>query len=235
MDQDRRFYVYVHRRKTDGSIFYVGKGSAYRMSDVKNRNRHWHNVARKHGFHPSKIFENLTEQCAYSIEKIIITCMPNLANYATGGQINSGYKWSDAARKRASVQRSGVKRKPLSKAHRDSLSAAKIGRPMSRSAIEKMIATKTGRKQIPEHAAKSRFASLKAIEKTSKSVTCLNDNMKFKSISEASRYYQMSVSSISQICNGKKQSVRGYVFCFDDEDLPMFAVEATVGMRRFAA
>lgn len=32
---NNRFYVYVHRRKTDNSIFYVGKGTGYRYKRTK--------------------------------------------------------------------------------------------------------------------------------------------------------------------------------------------------------
>src|SRR5574340_1057673 len=44
-----QFYTYVHLRKTDGKVFYVGKGQGSRAFFMHNRNAHWGRVVAKHG------------------------------------------------------------------------------------------------------------------------------------------------------------------------------------------
>lgn len=48
--EDNRFYIYCHRKKTDGKYFYVGKGCKYKYSDTNGRNQYWHNIVNKHGW-----------------------------------------------------------------------------------------------------------------------------------------------------------------------------------------
>lgn len=89
--QDRRFYVYVHRRKTDGSIFYVGKGSGKRCVEKQGRNIYWHRVATKYGWYCEKPYQNLTEPCAHSIEMMLINSIgrKSLCNLSDGGEGSS--------------------------------------------------------------------------------------------------------------------------------------------------
>lgn len=47
MGQD--FYVYEHRRKDSGMVFYVGKGCGQRAKNLHNRGRYWNNVAKAAG------------------------------------------------------------------------------------------------------------------------------------------------------------------------------------------
>lgn len=87
MSEEKPFYVYVHRRATDGRVFYVGKGSARRLHH-KGRNPHWHNIVNKHGFtaHIVMRFEN--ETCAFSFERALIDFYgkSNLCNLSDGGE-----------------------------------------------------------------------------------------------------------------------------------------------------
>lgn len=43
------YYVYEHRRKDNGAVFYVGKGKGSRSSNGHNRGRYWNNVCNKAG------------------------------------------------------------------------------------------------------------------------------------------------------------------------------------------
>ena len=43
------YYLYVHRKATDGSIFYVGKGKGDRWRSTNRTNKHWQNTATKYG------------------------------------------------------------------------------------------------------------------------------------------------------------------------------------------
>lgn len=99
-----KFYVYIHRRNTDGLPFYVGKGSGKRAWQVKgkSRNQYWHRVAAKHGFSVEIVFDNLTEEEAFDCEINTIIELNYfgypLTNLSSGGEGNSGLKFSDKQR-----------------------------------------------------------------------------------------------------------------------------------------
>ncbi len=66
------FYLYVHRKETDNSIFYVGKGQGDRAWATRKRNPHWHNVAKKHGLVVEVVLDGLTESQAFKLEVELI-------------------------------------------------------------------------------------------------------------------------------------------------------------------
>lgn len=94
-----RYYVYLHRKKTDGTIFYVGKGSGFRAWTKAGRNPHWNNVANKYGFAVEILFDCLLEEEAHLVEIDVIKELRyfgyNLVNMSDGGEGYSGYKWTD--------------------------------------------------------------------------------------------------------------------------------------------
>jgi len=102
MAKEREYYVYVHRRASDGGLFYVGKGKDRRAWDTHSRNRQWKFIARKHGFTPSIIRDQLPEHCALTLERIVISAnrSAGLANFTDGGGGISGWKHSDEAKRR---------------------------------------------------------------------------------------------------------------------------------------
>lgn len=130
------YYVYIHRRKTDGSIFYVGKGYGQRAYVTGNgRNRHWHNINNKHGrtVHIVRSFRN--EFCALTYEIILIGILgkENLANKSDGGRYNSGWKQSEKWKENASKRQKGSGNanygKLMKQEQRDKIAASLKGRP----------------------------------------------------------------------------------------------------------
>lgn len=96
------FYVYLHKRPTDGSPFYVGKGKGNRAWVSKSRNQHWRNVVNKHGsFVVEIIKENLTEQEAFDFEAETIKSIgiENLTNQTLGGISTTGMVHSEETRR----------------------------------------------------------------------------------------------------------------------------------------
>lgn len=83
---EKRFYVYVHRRLADGSIFYIGKGHGSRMTSLSGRNHEWREVA-KLGWYGEKTASFQSEKCALSIEAAMIRFIgkQNLCNRSNGG------------------------------------------------------------------------------------------------------------------------------------------------------
>lgn len=50
MYENLKYCVYIHRRKTDNSIFYIGSGREYRAQSPSGRTSIWKNEADTHGF-----------------------------------------------------------------------------------------------------------------------------------------------------------------------------------------
>lgn len=134
------FYVYHYLRSSDGTPFYVGKGSGSRAFE-----KHFGRRA------PSRdrivfIAKNLTEQAAFDLEILEIKRLGRkdlgtgiLRNLTDGGEGPSGMVLSEESRGKMSASRTG---KALSVEHRANISAAKIGKPVSDEARAKMSAAK---------------------------------------------------------------------------------------------
>lgn len=87
------FYVYLHRRKTDNSVFYIGKGKCARAwRGINHRSDHWVNIAKKNGVIVEIYISNISEVCAFTLEKVLISIygVGNLCNISLGGDGVSG-------------------------------------------------------------------------------------------------------------------------------------------------
>ena len=82
-------YVYVHRRKTDGSVFYVGKGTGNRAWSASKRNKHWVSVTSKHGCDVQILQDGLQSWYAYEVEVEVLSRLledgVKLTNKTDGG------------------------------------------------------------------------------------------------------------------------------------------------------
>ncbi len=89
-----RFYTYIHRRASDGLIFYVGKGVKNRSHSTQHRNKHWHNTVAKHGVVIEVVAYWFTEEAAFDHEKSLISeyrkLNQPLCNMTDGGEGSSG-------------------------------------------------------------------------------------------------------------------------------------------------
>jgi predicted GIY-YIG superfamily endonuclease len=96
--------VYLHRRKLDNKVFYVGIGNKKRPYDFSNRNNFWNNYVKKYGKPFVEIYKNnLTKEDACKIEIDLIKkygrrCngSGHLVNLSIGGEI--GFKGSNDKR-----------------------------------------------------------------------------------------------------------------------------------------
>jgi hypothetical protein len=80
MSEDKNiYYVYVHRKLSDNSIFYVGKGCNNRHKDSWGRNINWWKIViNEGGFQPCVLEENLDEESAYLKEMSLIKKLEEL-------------------------------------------------------------------------------------------------------------------------------------------------------------
>ena len=89
--------LYIHTRKSDGGIFYVGIGDEDRPYKKQGRNSHWYNVVNKYDYDITILKTNMSwgEACELEIKMITfygrkdlgLGCLVNMTN---GGQGNKG-------------------------------------------------------------------------------------------------------------------------------------------------
>lgn len=130
------FYVYVHKRASDGTVFYVGKGHGKRARSSTGRSAYWKRIVAKHGCIVEIVASGLLEWYANELERDLICSIgrENLCNLTDGGEGTAG-----------------LKRKPLPEVSRLKISAALKGRksPRSKEHQAKLSATLRGRKTGP--------------------------------------------------------------------------------------
>lgn len=92
------FYVYIHRKKSNNEIFYVGKGRKKRAYGIHGRSSHWNNIVNKYGRIVEILKDNLTETEAFNLEMQTIKEYKNkninLCNKTDGGEGMTGFKHS---------------------------------------------------------------------------------------------------------------------------------------------
>jgi hypothetical protein len=92
--------LYLHRKKSDDTIFYVGIGNKKRAKSKRDRNVFWENTVKKYGYYYEIVEENLTWEEACHLEKKLIReigrrdlGLGTLVNLTDGGEGNSN--WND--------------------------------------------------------------------------------------------------------------------------------------------
>lgn len=156
--QSNDFYVYEHIRLDTGAVFYVGKGSRYRVRVTQHRNPHWKAVANKRGWEPRIVFRTEDEELAFLVEEELIRRRrmdgAPLTNMTDGGEGMSGYVFPPSVAKARGERRRGIPNPkaaaalrgvPKSAEHRAKLAASRSGSRASEDARMKMSATRKGR------------------------------------------------------------------------------------------
>lgn len=89
-------YVYIHKRMSDGTVFYVGRGKGRRAWLFSNRSLHWKRVAIKNGVYVEIIKSDIDISCSKTLEIITIALYMNngcrIVNISDGGEGRSGVK-----------------------------------------------------------------------------------------------------------------------------------------------
>lgn len=157
---ENTFYVYLHRRKTDNKVFYVGKGKGKRAYSKHGRSDWWKRTVEKHGFVVEVVFSALSEEDAFQCEKDTILEFRYfdhpLVNLTDGGEGMSGHKPSaETIAKRAESLR-GKKRTPEQCKR---ISESITGRKLSSSVVEGMVRRRTGVKRPPDSIRKTAEAN----------------------------------------------------------------------------
>lgn len=233
---DNEHYVYVHRRMTDGVVFYVGKGRGRRAWSSSGRNNWWKNVAAKHGFGVKIAKAEMPEPCALSFERCLIAAIgrDNLTNLVDGGGGITGWKHSDEAKAKIGRHWKGREFTPkmrealaeynknriISDAHRANISAAKKGKktgPKSAETRAKISAAHMGMKHSEE--------TRRKMSASSPRLRGVNSNSHDKTVREffhpehgtvvctqleLRERFGLSSSCLSAVIHGKQKSVKGW-------------------------
>lgn len=208
MSDEKKFYVYVHRRATDGTIFYVGKGSRKRLTDAKFRNAHWHHIANKHGWTAEIICRFDNEVCAFSFEKSFIMFIgrQNLCNMTDGGEGMSGHKPTPETLAHLSRVRTG---KTLTDAHRKNISLGGKGLSKPNSFKEKISQAKSG--------GKHHFWGISGADNPTthrEKYTFLHNELGKEFLTKQEFYtkYTLNRSKVSALVNGSRKLHKGWSY-----------------------
>lgn len=133
------YYVYMHRRASDGLPFYIGKGRGYRSRDKHGRNIHWKRVVAKHGYTIEILHSNLNEDESKLLEVMEINNKRSLGypmtNINNGGDGNHGWIPSEETKRKIGMGNAG---KVISEETREKMREAQLGRKHSEETKEKM-------------------------------------------------------------------------------------------------
>lgn len=202
MQTDRRFYVYVHRKLSNGQPFYVGKGTGFRHNATAGRNKQWLDIARESMWRSDIIYQDLPEACSLCIEKILIYASPiKLANLSTGGGRGP----------------TGVKHTEETKAK---WRAAKIGRKQSPEHAAKSRIAGLGKKRSQ--------SAVDAIRKRKSRPVISSQGEIFPSVAEAVRLLSLrlgvrcSQGNISMAASGFRRNAHGLSWSYDTSKTPPY-------------
>lgn len=216
-----KFYVYVHRRADDNTIFYVGKGSGDRAWHKRGRSNWWRNVVNKHGHIVEIVIDFMDEDVAFDLEKDLTEYYEgHLVNLAIGGGGSPGYKLTDdekvkiSIRSKALWQTEEYRKHFIGKKHTEEhrrLNSEGMKRAWSDEVIRSKIlknlrAVMYVKWQDPEH----REKMTKVVKGKPAKPVRRSDGVVFKSASAAAEHMGKRVQSISRAALGQRAKAHGY-------------------------
>lgn len=207
-------YVYIHRRKTDGLVFYVGKGSGpYRLCQKTGRSRYWKSVAEKHGWTYERIAEGLSDQEALHLECATIAEMRSLGmpltNMTNGGEGTRGYVQTEDHKKKISIAKIG-------RGHTEETKAKMRGRVVSEETRAKLSVLCSGFSHTEEARAKISAAQMGEKHHLYDATVWLFQHpehgiVKFTQHAMAA-HYALNRSQLCAIIKGRAKSCGGWKF-----------------------
>jgi group I intron endonuclease len=209
------YYTYIHTRKDNNKVFYVGKGKGKRAFTKEYRNKHWHNVVNKAGYTVDICAYWETEKEALEHEKFLIQCfksLTTLVNKTDGGDGISGYRHSEESKKRMSEIRKGKS------------AYWNIGRTPPEATRLKMSKAQTGKKHT--EATKKKMSVAQSKENNAmwgkknlgraRAVKCIDTGEVFYSATEAALKTNSSRSAITSVCLGLRKTTNNLRWCYND-------------------
>ena len=234
-NENREFYVYVHIRKDNNTVFYVGKGKGNRAYDLDRSNFH-NGVCKEYGCRVEIIKDGLTESQAFRLESKMIKYyvltlgygIPidgyrdfsnnYLTNFTWGGEGISGLKRSEETKEKIRGENNPMFGKNAY-AHKTPEEMEIIRKKIS----EKVSGEKNGMfgknpyanktteemEEIGKRMSESRKGEKNGMWGKGKKVVCITTGEKFDSINQAAthyNHYKVSKSTIIRCCKGKQKT-----------------------------
>jgi len=114
MENEQKYCLYIHTRKDDGGIFYVGIGDEKRPYDKTGRNRFWKFVVKKHEYDVTILKTNMSWEQACDLEIKMIAFYGrkdkkkgSLVNMTDGGDGSKGLIHSEESKLKMREKRIG--------------------------------------------------------------------------------------------------------------------------------
>ena len=187
------YYVYIHRRKDNNEVFYVGisrQEKYFRVNTKTGRNPIWNNIVNKYGFIGEVLYSNLSKEDACLIEKALIKSYGRI-------NTNSGVLANLTAGGDGSVDC------PKSFETKNKMRKARVGKPLSEDIKNKMSATRKGKKATNETKAK---LSVIAKNRFSKKIINTENKTIYNSISECALNLNISRTYLNKILKNRKEN-----------------------------
>jgi hypothetical protein len=208
--------VYIHKTLDTNEVFYVGIGkNKSRAFSTSNRNKHWNNIVKKHGFYYDIVFEDLTWEDCCKLEIQLISEYGRkidgglLCNISLGGDGVLGLVHSKETREKMSKSRKGIK---FSDDHRRKISEANKLKNLSEETLLKrkrsltgkvkslevkmrISKIKTGSKHTDETKEKLRKANSLSSHPQAKTILNVENGVFYESLTEACFYTGISIGS----------------------------------------
>ena len=214
----KQHYVYIHKRKTNDEVCYVGKGVQHRWSVVYNRNNYWKNVANKHGVYCEIAANSLTESEAFILEKKLIELhgridqkTGTLVNLTDGGDGVSGYIYTPEQCKHKSELGKGRVHSPETRAK---MRIVQKGRIASEESKRKISEYRTGKK-LP---ASTVLAMRPHHDSLQVKVLCVETGIIYDSMVLAANAINGCGSCISKVCQMKRKKHKGFTWRYLTDD-----------------
>ena len=177
------YYTTYAHYKPDGSIFYVGKGSAKRAHSSAGRNVAWKRTVAKYGNFKTEILASWpTEKDAFDHEIFLIDTFRNmghkLVNISSGGEGSRGFRHTEEHKefkKQMMLERNATWNPQLREKQKQALSVA-MNRPEVRLHQSQ---TRLGKKLSASH--------VESLKNCHPMRPCVINGVEYKSLMEASR------------------------------------------------
>jgi hypothetical protein len=205
--------VYIHRKKTDNSIFYVGMGNLKRAYS-KQRSKWWKRVVDKYGYTIEIYKDGLTrdEACNLEIQLISEYGRIDLNNGQLINKTKGGITIEGMSNEIIEQKKKKLKSIVRTEEWRNKISLSHKGKIKSKEHIENIRKAMTGRK-LPEKTKEKMRISNKSKIISSIPILCYDYNMieyiiEFPSVREAARQLDCLETSISNNLNGRSKKVK---------------------------
>lgn len=233
MNDNKVYYVYVHKREDTKDIFYVGKGKGRRAWSKGRRSKWWTRIAEKYGYSVERVKDELEEGDAFDLERLTIRRYKEsgsaLCNISSGGEgkscakpmsVEGRQRWRAAVvgRKMPEETKAKISATKLSKKHKHSLESiskmrlVKLGKIVSEETKSILSKSLKGRKKSEE--TRRRMSASKVF----KAVECSN-GMVFDSAILAAKWltgsselkvFDTKRKGVLDCCNGRYKTSYGY-------------------------